>query len=103
MQSQQRLKGKAATVTRTVAQAERELLKMQQQLAANPNIFHVLARKHSECDTALQPGQSAGDCGWVKRGSLGTPFEAVMFALKVYEVSDIVTTPRGVHILQRIA
>jgi len=101
--SMQRLKGKGP-VKRTVAQAEREMLEMQRQLAANPNIFHVLARKHSECDTALQPGQSSGDLGWVTRGTSANPqFEAAMFALNVYEVSDIVSTPRGLHILQRIA
>merc|ERR1719313_440000 len=94
MDSMQRLKGKGP-VTRTVAQTERELLEMRKSLAANPNIFHVLARKHSECDTAIQPGQNAGDLGWVSRGPTGDPFEAAMFALKVHEISDIVTTPRG--------
>merc|ERR1712176_153125 len=91
-------------VTRSLAQAERELLQMQRELVSNPNIFHVLARKHSECDTAMQPGQSAGDLGWVTFGTFGNPqCEAVMFSLKPYEVSGIITTPRGMHIIQRIA
>eukprot|EP00928_Gymnodinium_smaydae_P076153 TRINITY_DN5913_c0_g1_i1.p1 TRINITY_DN5913_c0_g1~~TRINITY_DN5913_c0_g1_i1.p1 ORF type:complete len:843 (+),score=236.49 TRINITY_DN5913_c0_g1_i1:207-2735(+) len=102
-ESMQRMKGKAP-VSRTAAQAERELLEMQRALLANPNIFHTLARKHSECDTAMQPGQNAGDLGWVSRGTVAIPqLEAAMFALKVYEVSDIIATPRGLHILQRIA
>uniref|UniRef100_A0A7S2Q391 peptidylprolyl isomerase n=1 Tax=Zooxanthella nutricula TaxID=1333877 RepID=A0A7S2Q391_9DINO len=102
-ESQVRLKGKPL-VSRTQAQAERELLAMQRSLLENPNIFHVLARKHSECDTAMQPGQSAGDLGWVSRGSCGIPqFEAALFGLKAYEVSDIISTPRGLHIVQRIA
>lgn len=102
-ESVQRLRGKPP-VARTVIQAERELLEMQRQLAANPNIFHVLARKQSECDTACQPGQSAGDLGWMARGATGNPqFEAAMFALRVHEISDIVSTPRGLHIIQRIA
>ena len=46
---------------------------LQRSLVENPNGFHVLARKHSECDTAIQPGQNAGDLGWVPRGSLGMP------------------------------
>mmetsp|Transcript_91219 Transcript_91219/g.292916 ORF Transcript_91219/g.292916 Transcript_91219/m.292916 type:complete len:126 (-) Transcript_91219:131-508(-) len=101
-ESATRLRGK--TVTRTLAQAERELLAMQRQLVANPNIFHVLARKHSECDSALQPGQNSGDLGWVARGTCGIPqFETVMFSLKQYEISDIVTSPRGLHLIQRIA
>lgn len=102
-ESQIRMKGKPP-VSRTQAQAERELLTMQRSLLDNPNIFHVLARKHSECDSALQPGQSAGDLGWVSRGTCGNPqFEAVLFSLKAYEVSDIISTPRGLHIIQRIA
>lgn len=100
-ESQQRLKRKGP-MTRTVVQAERELLEMQKQLLANPNIFHVLCRKHSECDTAIQPGQSAGDLGWVARGGGGL-IEAAMFSLRVHEISDIVSTPRGLHIIQRIA
>mmetsp|Transcript_108184 Transcript_108184/g.304778 ORF Transcript_108184/g.304778 Transcript_108184/m.304778 type:complete len:831 (+) Transcript_108184:85-2577(+) len=101
--SVQRLRGKPPT-TRTLPQAEKELLEMQRALAENPNIFHVFARKHSECDTAIQPGQSAGDLGWLARGALGLPhFDDVMFGLGVYEVSDIVTTPRGLHIIQRVA
>lgn len=103
VESMQRMKRKPP-VTRTVAQAERELLQMQRELAANPNIFHVLCRKHSECDTAMQPGQSAGDLGWITWGTCGSPhFESVMFSLKPYEISDIITTPRGMHIIQRIA
>ncbi|CAK0818602.1 unnamed protein product, partial [Prorocentrum cordatum] len=102
-QSMLRMKGKGA-VTRSLAQAEKELLEMQRSLKTNPNTFHVLARKHSECDSAMQPGQSAGDLGWVSRGCFPDPqLEDVMFALKAYEVSDIITTPRGLHILQRIA
>jgi len=101
--SQLRMKGRSPVV-RSAAMAERELLQLQRALAANPNIFHVLARKHSECDTAMQPGQNAGDLGWVTRGTSANPhFEAVMFSLKIYEVSDIVVTPRGFHIIQRIA
>jgi hypothetical protein len=101
-ESVSRLRGK--TVTRTLPQAERELLDLQRKLAVDPNIFHTLARKHSECDSALQPGINSGDLGWVAPGTFGNPtFEEAMFALKPYEVSDIVSTPRGLHLIQRIA
>merc|ERR1719191_2436455 len=94
--SQVRMNRGKKVPTRSVAQAERELLEMQRSLAENPNNFHVLARKHSECDTAMQPGQNAGDLGWVTRGAAGNlQFEAAMFALKVHEVSDIIHTSRG--------
>jgi len=96
-----RMRGKPL-VTRTVAQAERELLEMQHALAKDGSVFPVLARKHSECDSATQPGQSAGDLGWIAKGTGGI-YEAAMFALRVYEVSDIVSTPRGLHVFQCIA
>merc|ERR1712217_740821 len=102
--SQIRMKRGTIIATRSVAQAERELLEMQRSLATNPSTFHVFARKHSECDTAMQPGQNAGDLGWVNRVTFfDAQLEAAMFALKVYEVSDIVSTKRGLHIVQRIA
>jgi len=102
LSSQLRLKGKGP-VTRSQAQAEQELLTMLRSLVDNPNTFHVLARKHSECDTAIQPGQNAGDLGWTTRGSLGLPtVEDAMFNLGVYEISDIVASPRGLHIIQRV-
>eukprot|EP00929_Paragymnodinium_shiwhaense_P088861 TRINITY_DN49170_c0_g1_i1.p1 TRINITY_DN49170_c0_g1~~TRINITY_DN49170_c0_g1_i1.p1 ORF type:complete len:837 (-),score=223.81 TRINITY_DN49170_c0_g1_i1:15-2525(-) len=102
-ESLQRLRGKPP-VTRSLAQAERELLQMLLDLAVTPNQFPALARKHSECDTAIQPGQNCGDLGWISRGAFGgTPLEVAMFGLKVHEVSDIVSTPRGLHLVQRIA
>jgi len=91
-------------VTRPLAQAERELLRLKEALAADPKQFHLLARKHSECQSALQPGQLAGDLGWVSRGSLGDPaFEELILGLEVHEMSDLVSTPRGVHIVHRYA
>lgn len=96
-----RLKGPSP---RSVAEAERELFQIKISLASKPGNFHTLARKHSECQTALQPGQNAGDLGWVSRGCYPDPqLEAIQFALRVHEVSDIVSTTRGLHVVQRIA
>ncbi|CAJ1400857.1 unnamed protein product [Effrenium voratum] len=66
--------------------------------------FPALARKHSECKSALQPGQMAGDLGWISKGTLPDPtLEEAVLALEVNELSDLVTTGRGVHIVQRYA
>jgi len=91
-------------VTRPLAQAEREMMRLKEALAKDPSQFHILARKHSECESALQPGQMAGDLGWVYRGSLGDPaLEELALGLDVNELSDLINSPRGVHIVQRYA
>ncbi len=59
--------------------------------------FAELAKKYSE-----DPGSAAkgGDLGFVKRGDLVKPFEEVAFNLKPGQVSGIVETQFGYHIIQ---
>ncbi len=59
--------------------------------------FGALAKKYSE-----DPGsaQNNGDLGWVKRGTFVPKFEAVAYGLKKDEISDIVETEFGYHIIQ---
>ncbi len=59
--------------------------------------FGTLAKKYSE-----DPGSAAnkGDLGWVKRGTFVPKFEAVAYGLKKNEISDIVETEFGYHIIQ---
>ncbi|CAE7628333.1 exgA [Symbiodinium pilosum] len=84
--------------------AERELMRLKESLTKDASQFPALARKHSECKSALQPGQMAGDLGWISKGSLGdAALEDVVLALEVNELSDLVTTARGVHLVQRYA
>ena len=62
--------------------------------------FAKLARKVSEdAGTA----SSGGDLGCFTRGVLVSEFEDVAFALKVGETSDVVKTPFGFHVIQRVA
>eukprot|EP00931_Biecheleriopsis_adriatica_P055834 TRINITY_DN33089_c0_g1_i1.p1 TRINITY_DN33089_c0_g1~~TRINITY_DN33089_c0_g1_i1.p1 ORF type:complete len:835 (-),score=195.05 TRINITY_DN33089_c0_g1_i1:33-2537(-) len=91
-------------ITRPLAQAERELLRLKETISKDLNQFPALARKHSECKSALQPGQMAGDLGWISKGSLNDPvLEDVVFNLEMHELSDLVVSARGVSIVQRIA
>jgi len=50
------------------------------------------------------PGSSnnGGDLGWVKRGAFVPDFEAVAFRLKEGEISEVVETEFGYHIIQLI-
>ena len=59
--------------------------------------FTTMAKKYSE-----DPGSAAkgGDLGFVKKGVFYPEFEAAAFALKVGEISPIIETPAGFHIIQ---
>ncbi len=61
--------------------------------------FESLARKYSE-----DPGSSAagGDLGFVKKGVFYPEFEAAAFALKEGELSGVIESPVGFHIIQLI-
>jgi NIMA-interacting peptidyl-prolyl cis-trans isomerase 1 len=92
-------------VKRTKDLAEKELRAVLMELLRDPAIFPARARAISECATALKGGEMAGDLGWFGRGSSKQPkaFEDAAFALEVNEISDVVLTESGVHIIQRAA
>jgi peptidyl-prolyl cis-trans isomerase SurA len=59
--------------------------------------FSEMAKKYSEDPGSAKEG---GDLGYVKRGVFYPEFEAAAFALKPGEISDVVETPVGFHIIQ---
>ncbi len=61
--------------------------------------FAEMAKKYSE-----DPGSAAegGDLGWVGKGVFYPEFEAAAFALKPGELSGVVESPVGFHIIQMI-
>ncbi len=58
--------------------------------------FPTLARKYSD-DGSSREG---GDLGWTTRGSFVPEFEAAAFQLEINEVSDIIETDFGYHLIQ---
>ncbi|HVO74431.1 MAG TPA: peptidylprolyl isomerase [Ignavibacteriaceae bacterium] len=61
--------------------------------------FAAMAKKYSEDPGSASQG---GDLGFVKRGVFYPEFESVAFALKDGEISGVVESPVGFHIIQLI-
>ncbi|KAK7376073.1 hypothetical protein VNO78_34925 [Psophocarpus tetragonolobus] len=59
--------------------------------------FEDIASRFSDCSSAKR----AGDLGPFGRGQMQKPFEDATYGLKVGEVSDIVDTDSGVHLIKR--
>ena len=59
--------------------------------------FAEEAKKNSDCPS----GQEGGSLGWFGRGMMVPEFDKVAFEMKKGEVSDIVTTQFGYHIIYK--
>jgi len=95
--------GKAITA-RTRQMAAATVIGYREQLAplqgqALQTKFASMARLESDCSSAMK----SGDLGAFKRGSMQPAFEKAAFALKPGELSQLVETDSGCHIILRIA
>ena len=84
--------------TRTKAEALQLAEEIQAKLKAGEG-FEDLARRYSDCPSA--GAERSGDLGFFTKGKMVKPFEDAAFALKVGQISGIVETQFGYHIIKR--
>jgi peptidyl-prolyl cis-trans isomerase SurA len=84
------------TPTMSAAEAKRKLAEMKERLVNKAAKFEELARQFSGDSSAAK----GGDLGWLAPGDIVPEFETVMNNLKPGEMSDVVETPFGFHLIE---
>jgi peptidyl-prolyl cis-trans isomerase SurA len=82
--------------TVTAAEAQRKLAEIKQRIDSKSSTFEEQARLFSNDGSASK----GGDLGWMMPGDTVAEFETVMDALKPGEVSGVVQSPFGFHLIQ---
>jgi peptidyl-prolyl cis-trans isomerase SurA len=85
------------TPTVTAADAQKKLAEIKQRIDSKSSTFEEQARLYSN-DSAAK----GGDLGWLVPGDTVPEFETAMDALKPGEVSGVVQSPFGYHLVQVI-
>lgn len=85
-------------IQRTEAEARALAERVAEQARASDADWDALAAQHTD-----EPGgaERGGDLGTFERGSMVPAFERAAFGLEVGEVSDVVQTPFGFHVITR--
>ncbi|TFJ85005.1 hypothetical protein NSK_003429 [Nannochloropsis salina CCMP1776] len=91
-------------ITCTKEEAMQSLAALREQIvsagsASMQRAFEDLAKVESDCSSA----RAGGSLGFFGRGQMQKPFEDVSFSLGVGELSDLISTDSGVHIIYRVA
>jgi len=87
------------TITRSKEDAIDILNSYIKQINSGEATFEDLASKNSDCSSAKR----GGDLGPFGKGQMQRAFETASFELKVGEMSGVVETDSGVHVIKRTA
>lgn len=92
-------KGSArSTATRSKDEARSGIEDLQRKITAGAD-FASLARTHSDCPSAAQ----GGDLGFFGKGQMVPEFETAAFGMQPGEVSGVIETSFGYHLVTRTA
>jgi len=86
------------TPTQSEDDARKKLAEIKQKIDSKQATFEDMARQFSNDGSASK----GGDLGWLYPGDAMPEFENPMNALKPGEVSDVIKTPLGLHLVQVI-
>jgi NIMA-interacting peptidyl-prolyl cis-trans isomerase 1 len=86
------------TITRSKDEAKEILLAYEQRIRTGETTLGELAKTESDDSSA----KKNGDLGFFGRGDMQKEFEDAAFALKLGEVSHIVETASGLHLIERL-
>jgi len=84
-------------ITRSKEEAIKILESYIRMIESGEATFEDLATKYSDCSSAKR----GGDLGFFERGQMQKPFSDASFNLEIGEMSSIVETDSGVHIIKR--
>jgi peptidyl-prolyl cis-trans isomerase D len=68
-----------------------------EQLKTDPTLFAEIAQERSDDPGSASQG---GDLGWISKDTLVPEVEAAVFALSPNQISDVVQSPFGYHVLE---
>ncbi|KZV66561.1 rotamase-domain-containing protein [Peniophora sp. CONT] len=90
---------KESNITRSKEEAIEILKGYESQIGGDPSKFADLAQEHSDCSSH----SNGGDLGLFGPGQMQEAFEDATYALNVGEISDVISTDSGVHLILRTA
>ncbi|EGO05378.1 hypothetical protein SERLA73DRAFT_174507 [Serpula lacrymans var. lacrymans S7.3] len=88
---------KESNITRSQDEAIAILRGYQAEIGGSAEKFAELASKHSDCSSHT----NGGDLGWFGHGQMQKPFEDGTYALEVGQISDVISSDSGVHLILR--
>ncbi|KAJ7103180.1 hypothetical protein B0H15DRAFT_811272 [Mycena belliarum] len=88
---------KESNITRSKEEAIEILRGYQTQIGTSGDKFGELASSHSDCSSH----EKGGDLGWFGPGQMQKPFEQAAYGLQVGQISDVISTDSGVHLVMR--